>query len=165
MMIVSGDADTSCNPLHARKMTARLPDGNEFPLSDHSRLQHISRTFTGASFERTDRSLDRSYGVSFRPAKAAGVSEEDRPMSILFLKAYGKLIFFDLYLARGNFAALYEQSVDARSEIGQAFWKRPHGFVLPSTWPAFGTGNKCSACSDPQRRRACSGNTASVPRW
>jgi hypothetical protein len=30
-------------------------------------------------------------------------------MSILFLKAYGKLIFFDLYLARGNFAALYEQ--------------------------------------------------------
>lgn len=30
-------------------------------------------------------------------------------MSILFLKAYGKLIFFDLYLARGNFAALYER--------------------------------------------------------
>ena len=28
-------------------------------------------------------------------------------MSILFWKAYGKLIFFDLYLARGNFAALY----------------------------------------------------------
>lgn len=30
-------------------------------------------------------------------------------MSILFWKAYGKLIFFDLYLARGNFAALYER--------------------------------------------------------
>jgi hypothetical protein len=30
-------------------------------------------------------------------------------MSILFWKAYGTLIFFDLYLARGNFAALYER--------------------------------------------------------
>ena len=30
-------------------------------------------------------------------------------MSILFLQAYGRLIFFDLYLARGNFVALYEQ--------------------------------------------------------
>ncbi len=30
-------------------------------------------------------------------------------MSILFCKAYGKLIFFDLYLARRNFAALYER--------------------------------------------------------
>jgi hypothetical protein len=30
-------------------------------------------------------------------------------MSILFWKAYGKLILFDLYLARGNFAALYER--------------------------------------------------------
>jgi hypothetical protein len=28
-------------------------------------------------------------------------------MSILVLKAFGKLVFFDLYLARGNFAALY----------------------------------------------------------
>ncbi len=30
-------------------------------------------------------------------------------MSVLVLKAYGKLIYFDLYLARGNFAALYEK--------------------------------------------------------
>jgi hypothetical protein len=30
-------------------------------------------------------------------------------MSILFWKAYGKLIFFDLYLARGNFGALYQR--------------------------------------------------------
>jgi transglutaminase superfamily protein len=30
-------------------------------------------------------------------------------MSILVLKAYAKLILFDLYLARGNFAALYER--------------------------------------------------------
>jgi hypothetical protein len=30
-------------------------------------------------------------------------------MSILFLKAYGNLVLFDLYLARGNFAALYER--------------------------------------------------------
>jgi hypothetical protein len=30
-------------------------------------------------------------------------------MSFLILKAYSKLILFDLYLARGNFAALYEK--------------------------------------------------------
>ncbi|HSZ00426.1 MAG TPA: lasso peptide biosynthesis B2 protein [Terriglobales bacterium] len=30
-------------------------------------------------------------------------------MSVLALKAYGKLIYFDLYLARGNFSALYEK--------------------------------------------------------
>jgi len=30
-------------------------------------------------------------------------------MSFLVLKAYSKLILFDLYLARGNFAALYEK--------------------------------------------------------
>lgn len=33
-MIVSGDADQNCNPLHARKMTARLQSANEseFPI-------------------------------------------------------------------------------------------------------------------------------------
>jgi hypothetical protein len=30
-------------------------------------------------------------------------------MSFLVFKAYWKLIYFDLYLARGNFAALYEK--------------------------------------------------------
>jgi hypothetical protein len=30
-------------------------------------------------------------------------------MSFLILKAYLKLIYFDLYLARGNFAALYDK--------------------------------------------------------
>ena len=30
-------------------------------------------------------------------------------MSLLVFKAYGKLIYFDLYLARRNFSALYEK--------------------------------------------------------
>jgi len=30
-------------------------------------------------------------------------------VSLLVFKAYGKLIYFDLYLARGNFSALYEK--------------------------------------------------------
>lgn len=30
-------------------------------------------------------------------------------MSFLILKAYGRLIYFDLYLARGHFSALYEK--------------------------------------------------------
>jgi len=31
-------------------------------------------------------------------------------MSFLVLKAYLKLIYFDLYLARGNFSALYDKA-------------------------------------------------------
>ena len=39
-MIVSGDADQNCNPLHARKMTARLQAAN---VSDHPILLDYSR--------------------------------------------------------------------------------------------------------------------------
>jgi prolyl oligopeptidase len=44
-MIVSGDADQNCNPLHARKMTARLQSANR---SDHPILLDYS-TFRGHS--------------------------------------------------------------------------------------------------------------------
>ena len=50
-MIVSGDADQNCNPLHARKMTARLQAANvsEHPIFlDYSQA---SRTFAGTSAE------------------------------------------------------------------------------------------------------------------
>ena len=36
-------------------------------------------------------------------------------MRFLALKAYGKLILFDLYLARGNFAALYNKVRNCRA--------------------------------------------------
>jgi hypothetical protein len=39
----------------------------------------------------------------------AQMEPEDRPMPMLILRAYVKLILFDLYLARGNFAALYQR--------------------------------------------------------
>src|SRR5437667_12655053 len=39
-MIVSGDSDRNCNPLHARKMTARLQAAN---ASDHPVLLDYSR--------------------------------------------------------------------------------------------------------------------------
>ena len=39
-MIVSGDADQNCNPLHARKMTARLQAANS---SDSPTLLDYSR--------------------------------------------------------------------------------------------------------------------------
>ena len=51
-MIVSGDADQNCNPLHARKMTARLQAANASDrpiLLDYSRLP---RAFPGAAPER-----------------------------------------------------------------------------------------------------------------
>jgi hypothetical protein len=40
---------------------------------------------------------------------AAGGLNEVCTMSFLVLKAYLKLIYFDLHLARGNFAALYDK--------------------------------------------------------
>ena len=52
-MIVSGDSDQNCNPLHARKMTARLQAANAFRSSDISRLQPSSRAFPGVASERT----------------------------------------------------------------------------------------------------------------
>ena len=53
-MIISGDADQNCNPLHARKMTARLQAANVPRTSHFSRLQQVSRTFPGTSFERAN---------------------------------------------------------------------------------------------------------------
>jgi hypothetical protein len=44
-----------------------------------------------------------------RPVAVASVKVEVWVMSILVLKAYLKLIHFDLYLARCNFAALYDK--------------------------------------------------------
>jgi len=41
-MIVSGDADTNCNPLHARKMTARLQAATSSPypvILDYSKFR------------------------------------------------------------------------------------------------------------------------------
>ena len=37
------------------------------------------------------------------------MSGRDKAMTFLTLRAYWKLIYFDFYLARGNFSALYEK--------------------------------------------------------
>ena len=42
-------------------------------------------------------------------------------MSFLILRAYLKLVYFDLYIARGNFAALY----DKVRNYPVANWSRP----------------------------------------
>jgi prolyl oligopeptidase len=55
-MIVSGDADQNCNPLHARKMTARLQEANYSenpifldyrPLRGHSPVLPLSERIEG----------------------------------------------------------------------------------------------------------------------
>jgi len=62
-MFVSGDADRNCNPLHARKMTARLQAANA-PSIRYFSTTADSVAFPGASFERTNRSIDRPDGFS-----------------------------------------------------------------------------------------------------
>src|SRR5208283_1757468 len=52
---------------------------------------------------------DGSHDFSVRPIPTAYVKTEVLAMSLLALKAYWTLIHFDLYLARGNFAALYDK--------------------------------------------------------
>ena len=49
VMIVSGALDQKCNPLHARKMTARFADCKCISTSDLAGLQRTSGTFTGAA--------------------------------------------------------------------------------------------------------------------
>jgi len=107
-MIVSGDADRNCNPLHARKMTARLQAAN---VSEHPIFLDYSK-FRGHSpvlplGERIEALTDR---MAFLVTSCSCQCEREViVMSFLILKAYLKLIHFDLYLTRGNFAALYEK--------------------------------------------------------
>lgn len=42
-------------------------------------------------------------------------------MKFLVLRAYGKLLLFDLYLARGNFAALYSKVRNYRVQTKNSF--------------------------------------------
>ncbi len=59
-------------------------------------------------------------------------------MRFLSLKAYGKLILFDLYLARGNFAALYNKvrncRVHTKNSLPQAVEQVCYAVDLASIW-------------------------------
>lgn len=54
-------------------------------------------------------------------------------MSVLFFDAYRMLIYFDLYIARGNFAALYE---------------KVRGYPVRRKLPSTGTTERVSAAMD-----------------
>ena len=72
-------------------------------------------------------------------------------MSFLVLKAYLKLIHFDLYLARGNFAALYDKV--RKYPVGnqrRRLLTQSNASALRLIWPASGTGKRRFACSDPR---------------
>ena len=85
-------------------------------------------------------------------------------MTSLVVKAYLQLIRFDFCLAHGDFSAMYTQSASRGSQraIGHGRLVR---FATPWTWPAFGIGNRCSACSAPRRQHACSRAMGSPRRW
>jgi len=99
-MFVSGDADRNCNPLHARKMTARLQAANasQHPIFlDYSRFRGIPPCF----LERADQALTDRMAFLVISCNCPCENGKDFAMSFLVLKAYLKLIYFDLYLARG----------------------------------------------------------------
>jgi transglutaminase superfamily protein len=56
-----------------------------------------------------DALLNRPAEISLRSILTIHVTGRAFAMSFLVLKAYLKLIYFDFYLARGDFAALYNQ--------------------------------------------------------
>ena len=71
-------------------------------------------------------------------------------MSFLALRAYIKLMQFDLYLAKGNFSALYNK---VRNYPLARKSPRPDAverIAQQQTWRAFGTGKKHFAFSAPQ---------------
>ncbi len=77
-------------------------------------------------------------------------------MSFLILRAYLKLIQFDLYLARGNFAALHDK---VRNYPVEKMTPAPdetqwNAFVRRSTWLVSGIGKRRFVCSARQRRVA-----------
>jgi len=59
-------------------------------------------------------------------------------MSFLVLQAYGRLILFDLYLARGNFKALYEKvrnyPVAPKSPVPDAVEHTCHAVDMACIW-------------------------------
>jgi len=74
-------------------------------------------------------------------------------MSFLILQAYLKLIHFDLYLARGNFAALYRKVRGIRLRRKLRLRMLSSKSALPWTWPVSGIGKRHFACSAPQPQR------------
>ena len=59
-MIVSGDSDQNCNPLHATKDDGPTASRECVRLSDIPRLQPTSRAFPGVAFERARSKLSRT---------------------------------------------------------------------------------------------------------
>jgi Transglutaminase-like superfamily len=59
-------------------------------------------------------------------------------MSVLVFKAYGRLIYFDLYLARDNFSALYEKvrtySVRKKASSPQAIEEICYAVDMACIW-------------------------------
>ena len=67
-------------------------------------------------------------------------------MSFLVLEAYATLIYFDFYLARGNFAVLYQKVRNYPIGTSVEVRMQPKGSAPQWTWRAFGIGKKCSVC-------------------
>jgi len=81
-------------------------------------------------------------------------------VSSLVLGAYAKLVEFDFYLARRNFAALYNRVRSTRSHTTDHPQNQPSKSATQWIWHAFGTGRKSCACSVRRLQRVFSGDTA-----
>ena len=108
-MMISGDADQNCNPLHARKMTARLQAAN---VSGHPIVLDYSR-YRGHSpvlplSERWKRSP--TEWRFFATSCGCLCEVEDIPRCLFsLLRAYLRLVQFDFYLAMREFPCVVRQ--------------------------------------------------------
>ena len=76
VLLISGDADTRCNPMHARKMAARLQAAN---ASDHPILldykSDVGSHASSAAFYE-DRSFDRQIGLHLPRTRSSCSAKE-----------------------------------------------------------------------------------------
>src|SRR5260370_39705838 len=80
-----------------------------FRLRIRKSIQRPLRNRTHTQYQARTRPTLSRFAELLAPRACIPELKEDSVMSFLVIRAYLKLIHFDLYLARGNFAALYNE--------------------------------------------------------
>lgn len=86
-------------------------------------------------------------------------------MSFLKVQAFLSLILFDLYIDRGDFAALYGKVRNYPLGTAAPMTTLSIRSALLWTWHVSGTGRRYFACNVPLPRPVCSRSMACRPSW
>ena len=110
VLLISGDADTRCNPMHARKMAARLQAANRSRTSDPARLQTKLGPHAGSAFIDQDRRSHRQTRVPLSRTRSSCRAQEAFVM--LFIRALLTLFAYDVLSTFCRFETIYSMVKD-----------------------------------------------------